>query len=424
MADRALKKNRKKLLREANDLLRLATKIYHYKKDILAKDEKQLLVQLITQLKEKTHQSPLENKTVQGVMSDLKSLLEKVGKTFYPQTMWSENVEMFLVAALLAIGIRMFFLQPFKIPTNSMYPTYYGMTYEVYTEKNPYPPFFERALDKLQLGGQSYVLRAPSAGHIFLPLKFQKKDHYDFVTLEYEKVRGRKWIIFPTRQLQYTFFIGEAFLPISVKLPAEFAGFNALLKEALSPDSSEWTQAGSVVEHNGKPYLRLDRKVEKGETVLAFQILTGDTLFVDRFSYHFFKPQRGDAFVFRTDEIPEIQRFSGNEGKYYIKRIAGVPKETLEIRDKTLYVNGTPATGAKAFVQNAKQQKNYKGYMAAGNLREGKQVYLPPDSFYALGDNSGQSLDSRSWGAVPKKTIIGKAAFIFYPFSNRWGQAQ
>jgi len=49
---------------------------------------------------------------------------------------------------------------------------------------------------------------------------------------------------------------------------------------------------------------------------------------------------------------------------------------------------------------------------------------VPPRKFVALGDNSGNSLDSRYWGFVPEKAVIGKAFFIYYPFTRRWGVAE
>ncbi|MDP4645206.1 MAG: signal peptidase I, partial [Opitutales bacterium] len=129
----------------------------------------------------------------------------------------------------------------------------------------------------------------------------------------------------------------------------------------------------------------------------------------------------GDPFVFRTREIPGIE---GGVDKYYIKRIGGVGSETLEIVDGTLLANGEPRHEVEAFGRNADREGEYGGYINTNLLAEGRQLTIPDDSYVALGDNSGNSLDSRYWGFVPDTSVIGKAIFIYYPFTKRWGLAE
>jgi len=136
-------------------------------------------------------------------------------------------------------------------------------------------------------------------------------------------------------------------------------------------------------------------------------------------SYHFVRPTVGQGFVFRTGQIPGI----GQE-QYYIKRLVGTPGDKLEIRDFALYRNGAPITGSIAFEKNARQADNYVGYRNYRDLAEGLTMTVPPENFLALGDNSANSEDGRSWGYVPAKEAVGRPLFIYYPFTKRWGPAR
>ena len=148
-------------------------------------------------------------------------------------------------------------------------------------------------------------------------------------------------------------------------------------------------------------------------------------MFVDRISYHFRTPKAGDPFVFRP--IRSSMRSVGPPGlhpKYYIKRLAGVEGETLEIADSALLVDGAPRDEVEAFGRNAVREDEYSGYINQLLLAEGRRMHVPDQSFVALGDNSANSADSRYWGFVPEKAVIGRAIFIYYPFTKRWGLAE
>src|SRR5437763_12983408 len=85
------------------------------------------------------------------------------------------------------------------------------------------------------------------------------------------------------------------------------------------------------------------RNYKAGEVIARGAIDTGDQVFVDKFSYNFVKPHRGDVFVFRTNHIPMIPADpETGEHSYYIKRLAGLPGDTLRIDPPLLYVNGEP----------------------------------------------------------------------------------
>jgi signal peptidase I len=166
------------------------------------------------------------------------------------------------------------------------------------------------------------------------------------------------------------------------------------------------------------------KRVQSGERILAFDILTGDQLFVDRISYHFVKPSVGDGFVFRTKNLTDLHPdMRGPTDQYYIKRLVGTPGDELEIRSPVLYRNGEPIEGTEAFDKNAKQEDRYPGYQYFRRMQPGVTVTVPEDHYMAYGDNSASSLDSRAWGAIPAQDVVGRPLFIYYPFTNHWGPA-
>ena len=105
--------------------------------------------------------------------------------------------------------------------------------------------------------------------------------------------------------------------------------------------------------------------------------------------------------------------------------MAGLPGDTLRIVQPKLFVNGQEAK-EYAFQRVASQKNGYTGYR---NF-PGSTIYLgdpestvtvPLGSYFALGDNSADSLDSRYWGFVPKMNVVGKGLFVYWPFSSHWG---
>ena len=128
-------------------------------------------------------------------------------------------------------------------------------------------------------------------------------------------------------------------------------------------------------------------------------LMEGDKLFVNKFIYRFHVPQRGDIIVFRYPVDPK---------KDFIKRLVGFPGETVEIRNGKIVVEGKtledPASFGKFYYYN---HDPYGG--------PGAKVKVPDNSYFVLGDNSANSTDSRFWGFVPKKNVLGKAIFRWWP---------
>lgn len=145
----------------------------------------------------------------------------------------------------------------------------------------------------------------------------------------------------------------------------------------------------------------------------------GDHIFVDKWTYRCRPPRRGEIVVFRTDfikDIPEKVR-----GKYWVKRIVGLPGERLSIRPPFLYVNGERVNEPPVLQKIQQQQGGYGGYVlgvlprAKFLARETDSVQLGADDYFVLGDNSRSSLDSRYWGPVPREAIVGRVTKIYWP---------
>lgn len=139
-------------------------------------------------------------------------------------------------------------------------------------------------------------------------------------------------------------------------------------------------------------------------------LLEGDLILVNKFIYGakipfidlnlpaLRQPKRGDVIIFIYPDSPK---------KDFIKRLVGLPGETLEIKNGTVYVNDKP------LLDSIFNQRYYYNRGEFGE--EGRKIKIPDDNFFVLGDNSASSQDSRYWGFVPRKNILGKALVIYWP---------
>jgi signal peptidase I len=167
-----------------------------------------------------------------------------------------------------------------------------------------------------------------------------------------------------------------------------------------------------------------------GATVSSGWYSLGDHLFVDRYSHHINGLNRGDVVVFNTEGVvgPDGNRLA-DKGYYYIKRLVGLPGDTLKIVDNKLYVKPAGENDFRPVTDfSPKFDKVYSGkggYQGHRNAKpfmgEGEFCVVPEDSYFMMGDNTAYSYDSRYWGIVPRKNIVGKASVVFWPFSRRWG---
>jgi signal peptidase I len=141
------------------------------------------------------------------------------------------------------------------------------------------------------------------------------------------------------------------------------------------------------------------RYIPSGSMLPTLQI--NDRLIIDKVSYHFTQPDRGDIVVFQPTEELRQQNFKDA----FIKRIIGLPGDTVEVKDDTVFVNG------EALSENYLQ--DYPDYQWGPET-------VPEDQYLVLGDNRNNSYDSHYWGFVPRGNIIGRAVVRFWPL-NRLG---
>lgn len=128
--------------------------------------------------------------------------------------------------------------------------------------------------------------------------------------------------------------------------------------------------------------------------------LEGDRIFVDKVSYRFHEPERGDIIVFK---------YPLDKKKDFVKRLVGLPGDKVEVRDGKLVVNGRIVDDAP-FANYYYYNRDDWDYGKRGQVIE-----VPEGSYFAMGDNSAQSSDSRYWGFVPEENLVGKAFLIWWP---------
>ncbi len=122
-------------------------------------------------------------------------------------------------------------------------------------------------------------------------------------------------------------------------------------------------------------------------------VMTNDRLFANRLAYVNSTPERGDVVVFKAPDEPET---------LYIKRVIGIPGDTIQIVEGELYLN------------NELQNEPYINEPMVGDFGP---YYVPEDCYFMMGDNRNHSADSRYWvnTFVPEDYILGKAMFTYYP---------
>ena len=400
-----------KMRANANNWLELAEKVYHYRRDVISEvmagELQSQIANLRLQLKERTNAAKLKL----GI-EELEGVLRRTGGKIYPKSTVQEYVEFFLVAAIVVLGVRTYFVQPFKIPTNSMWPSYNGMTPVVYKDPSKAPGPLAKVGRFFAYLAQHKECVAPDSGKITVPVFINSGGR-----LYFEKRPGKKWGVIPATVREYTMYVGQE--SVKLEVPEDF-DFDLAFREAFgvtSEQMADLARRSSRGDYNYR-WVELAREAERGKVFLSFDIMTGDQLFVDRISYHFVPPSPGNGFVFRTGHIAGI-----GVDQYYIKRLVGVPGDKIEIREPVLYRNGKPITGADAFEKNGRREGKYGGYRNIGLLESGSVVEVPKDGFLALGDNSANSADGRYWGFVPRKDVVGRPLFVYYPFTSHWGTA-
>ena len=148
-----------------------------------------------------------------------------------------------------------------------------------------------------------------------------------------------------------------------------------------------------------KNYVIINANIPSGS--MENTILPGDDIFGFRLAYTFSEPERGDIVIFNAPDAPSEK---------YIKRVIGLPGETVTIENAQVYINGEPL------------EENYLKDEEWVNNAGPYEFQVPENSYLMLGDNRNGSSDARVWNNtyVTKDAIVGKAILRYYPF-NRFG---
>ncbi|MBX3744239.1 MAG: signal peptidase I [Verrucomicrobiae bacterium] len=326
-----------------------------------------------------------------------------------------ENVEVFLVAIGVAMAIRTFFLQPFKIPTGSMQPTLYGVHFEDLRDRPDVatPGMVRRVFSGVLRGTFHHELIAEADGQVLgiQPRGSRFMVKYQDIVVRYAE-GGRTWD--KSHRIWFSPVDGHN---------GDLTGLRGVLG---------WERP--------EPFqpLRPGQTFRKGEVLLRLRDSAGDHLFVDRLTYNFRPPQRGEIIVFETRGIHRLP-----PDQFYIKRLVALGGERVRLGDdRRLVIDGqpldatTPHFGKVYGFSGPPAESEYSGHLngtvfrAMGRPFQDVASYFPngsseiqvgPDRYMVMGDNTMNSFDSRGWGDFPKTNVVGKYCFVWWPFTSRWG---
>lgn len=307
-----------------------------------------------------------------------------------------ENIKEFLVSSVFILAVFTFFIQPMKIPSGSAQPTLYG-----------------NVVHDLQESGE----RVPGLGRRVVDW-FRGFGYHEWIAGE----DGTLEILPERRSLGFlrsqTFRIGK------------------------DTHTFWWPPDPQL---KGGCGVRSGQQFQKGDTVFRLKLQSGDRLFVDRLTYHFRRPRRGETIVFSSVDIqPTLRRYTGQPliaNTHYIKRLIAVGGDRVQLGDdRHLILNGkrldkdSPGFRKVLDFKGPPEDSVYSGYVneVVGRAygRGGLAQFFPtaqavftvrPRHYLAFGDNTMNSYDGRSWGDFPRTHVVGKALFTFWPFSGRFG---
>jgi signal peptidase I len=391
-------------VREAIELCNHVRKLSNAQRDLLSPHALETL-EAAQKSTQKAIDDHADNETLRKQMAELEAAANKWLKP-YPFSEWRENVEVFLVAIAVAMAIRTFFLQPFKIPTGSMQPTLYGVEYEP-VEK--IPGQFGRIWDAAVHGEFYHYLKAAKDGEL---IKVDPPQHF---------------LRFINRQTIWVRYDGDTDLtPLSVWF---------------APDSDPEQQ----IKFLRSAKLLREKAFKKDDYIFKTKEVVGDHLFVDRLSYNFRAPTRGDIIVFKTEGIMHPQM---PQDQFYIKRLLALGGEKVSIGDdQHVRINGNRLDASTPHFENVytfgpiPKENHYFGHVNETIARRlshpglapyfptEETIYeVPPHHYMVMGDNTLNSWDSRGWGDFPRENVIGKYFFVYWPISNhnesRFGWSQ
>jgi signal peptidase I len=356
----------RRIKKNAAELLRQVSHLRNYKEDLMREADLKKLSD-----SEKILKDAVQAGDLSIMESASESLLTCMGKVIPAgrQSGLSENFEILVVAIIVAMGFRTYFIQPFKIPTGSMEPTLNG----IHTNARTAPDYTDK-----------------------VPLKFLK------------------WLVY-----------GEWYLEVRVQED----GYLSAMAETTQDETSVYRYVGNKRYKLPRNIQKLNFSpgdlVKKGDILWSGIKIKGDHVFVDKVRWNFTKPKRGEVMVFSTQNIRTLP-----PNTHYIKRLIGLPDETISIVPPNILINGKAVEKPEGITRIQKKESGYSaGYVLPYSFGEDCYISssndvrkLSPSEYFVLGDNTRNSRDGRYWGTVPRENTIGPAFLVYWPYSSRWGR--
>jgi signal peptidase I len=381
-------------------------------RDLLSPESIERVQEAIASLRQAIRTAPTKARIREEI-----ARLEEVANTWliaYPHPALRDNVEMLLVAIAILMCLRTFFcFQTFQIPTGSMQPTLYGITSNPDYLNPPLP------------------LDNPSRDPFTIPGSTRRFFEYWFKGIQYKHVVARQ----------------SGALTAYDAHPVRFLSFNLRQKFYLSGDPKPYTvwfppqdllKRAGLVAHDGQ----MNPKVfQAGDDIMRIRVTSGDHLLVDRFTYNFRRPKRGEIVVFHTRGI---QAPGMPQDEYYIKRLVALGGERVQIgNDRHLVIDGQRLDATTAHFENVysfnpvepPRTSQYSGHLnelvgrsiGLKNLAPlfpngGHEHTVKPGHYMVMGDNTVNSYDSRGWGEFRRENVIGRCFFVYWPIGAQEGR--
>lgn len=320
-----------------------------------------------------------------------------------------ETFDMLLVALAVILSVRTFFCAPMRIPTGSMQPTLDGVrvTNLRHQPGVPIPHGWRRWVDWWVFGQRYVHIVAKTGGR--LGIVEPPEPIFPFLRAVHSLQKQR----FQVGDTWYTLWFPPTELQPFGPVP-----HNDLFLLYTGVDPKHWYRPG--------------------EDIIRAVVTSGDHILVDRLTYNFRRPERGEIIVFNNDGLPHEHGHS-----YYMKRLIGLPGDRIQIgNDRHLIINGhrqtkkTPHFEQIYSFHGPPRDSAYSGYLndfEAHRLGFPRGAIAPkfpnqntvltvrPGHCFVLGDNTVSSYDGRHWGDFPLDKIVGRAWLDYWPNSDRLG---
>lgn len=463
-----------KRLREAVEDCKQIKKLLAAQRDLIRPAKIEKLEKALTELKTQCR-GPIDKEALQTARMNTLDTADKV-LIPYPDASYRDWVEMFLVVAALVLAFRTFFFQPFKIPTGSMQPTLYGITIEnlkdrfsgnitggvesgiLTVSEDFFQPTDQGRLIVFDDNSSVTITHVLSSESV--KVGSEKKIRQQKFTVKFQLPDKMAYFVEKLRGYSYHSMQAEGNWKVKSIEPPKTV-FPFITKQILifqdidSGKSIRRTGWFPPMDSYRKPILGRGRsddynhsfvgtEFEPGEFIYKLRVKTGDHLFVNRITYNFRHPRRGDISVFTIKNADVTHQHPGLPQKdtFYIKRLTGLGGEEIHIgKDRHLRINGYRLSSADErfeFIYSHPKNLNrlpinptiksvYSGHQLVNDLgpdfSDQQFPYVVPSGHYLFfGDNTANSMDSRSWGALPKNKVIGHSSFVYWPpLSSRFG---